>query len=177
MAGVRGVRLLGIAVVIMAGLYVGVGLWGLAHARWVGDLIEAAQEISVPEARGIDASRWGLAWKVGMIANLGLGSIGLVAGVGLMRCRSWGRKLWLSTVVALVVLHVLWGVGDGGQGRGWFELSFEAVGILGFAVFSWIFLTRPKVRGLFDDDVGDASPCDEYDGSAQGRSDVPESGS
>ncbi|MCP4896701.1 MAG: hypothetical protein GY906_06955 [bacterium] len=149
MSEIRGVKLVGAVAAVLGVLYLSVGVWGLVRAKWAQELIDFAQFKELPEAAGIDLSRWGPAWVGGMAATTLVGVVILVAAVGLLRRRDWGRRIWLSVLVIMVALHVLWGVADGGQGRNTIERLFELVGVLSLAVFSWIYFSKLSVRTVF----------------------------
>jgi hypothetical protein len=156
-SGTEIVRLIGVLACCLAVLYLGVGIWGLSRAEWAENLILLGQYNQIPEAAGIDVNVWKPAWRGGMTAAVALGIASLAAGVGLLRCKGWGRRLWLILVILFVGLHVFWGLADGGQGRTILERLVEVGGVVALAAFSWSMLNREAVVTAVRDDAATAT--------------------
>ena len=67
----------------------------------------------------------------------------ILTGIGLFAEREWARRAWLACITFYLLFHA-----------GWWLLDRDAwlppVILLGITVLSWVELTRPENKKLFD---------------------------
>jgi hypothetical protein len=73
----------------------------------------------------------------------------IVAGLGVMLLKDWGRLMWLGLMPALVLVHLgIIVVGEFGEGVGGFYLVWTSMVVL-VATTSWWYLTEIRIRARF----------------------------
>jgi hypothetical protein len=73
----------------------------------------------------------------------------ILAGLGVMLLKDWGRLMWLGLMPALVLVHLgIIVVGEFGEGVGGFYLVWTSMVVL-VAATSWWYLTETRIRARF----------------------------
>jgi hypothetical protein len=84
-----------------------------------------------------------------VVFDFAIGGGSVLAGVGMLLRREWGRKAWLALLALDLLLHLIMLPANRAAG---FDVS-KSYGWTGLvvllAVVSWVFLTRPRVKARF----------------------------
>lgn len=124
----RFVRLLGVAIIV----------YGLSYLRHAATQLYYLFFSDLPDP---ELPRY-------FLLNLNVGMVTFVLGIGVLLAKEWARITWLMCSIALLALHIV--VLFLPRGRNFIMPILNLVVIVLLSLVSWLKLTRPSVKELFN---------------------------
>jgi hypothetical protein len=97
------------------------------------------------KALGIDPELWRTNMLINGLILLSIGSLAMIASIGIFKAKDWARQLWLGVSVIMLIseiIFVLHQENDMGE-------TIESLIVLLIVLFSWWYFRKETIKALF----------------------------